>query len=198
MRRLFRSHRAYAAALVLPAAIITTPCLPVQTVTFAGAPVFQTQPRAAVPADRFVTVNGLRIHYLDWGNPDKPPFIMLHGIGRIAHTFDHLAPRFAGNYHVLAVDMRGHGDSDWDPKSAYLVEDYVKDIEALVAQLGLRNLTLLGNSTGGRVVQVYAGLHPANVKAVIVEDVGPERPASIANGFARQVEQDAAGWSSED
>src|SRR6266576_4545690 len=117
MRRLFGLHRALSAALVLPA-IVAIPGRDHAPLLFDSRS-FQTTTRAAAPADRFVTVNGLRIHYLDWGSPDKPPFIMLHGIGRIAHTFDHLAPRFAGNYHVLAVDMRGHGDSDWDPKSAY-------------------------------------------------------------------------------
>jgi pimeloyl-ACP methyl ester carboxylesterase len=196
MKRLFGTHRPLAAALVFPAIVAVGGRLHTLHTLPDSRPV-QALDRASVPTDRFVTVNGLRIHYLDWGSADRPPFIMLHGIGRIAHTFDHLAPRFAANYHVLAIDMRGHGDSDWDPKAAYLVEDYVKDIEALVDTLRLRHLTLLGNSTGGRVVQVYAGLHPANVKALIVEDVGPERPASIANGFARQVEQDAAGWSSE-
>src|SRR5579872_6141032 len=110
--------------------------------------------------DRFITLNGLRIHYLDWGSPDKPPFIMLHGIGRVAHSFDHIAPRFRASYHVIAMDMRGHGDSDWSPEGAYLVEDYVRDLEAFIAQLDLHGVTLLGNSTGGRVVQVYAGLHP--------------------------------------
>ena len=70
--------------------------------------------------DKFVRVNGLRIHYLDWGNDTKPPLLMLHGIGRVAHSFDHIAPRFAGDYHVLAIDMRGHGDSDWSPEGAYL------------------------------------------------------------------------------
>ena len=100
-------------------------------------------------ADRFVSVNGLRLHYLDWGNEAKPPLIMLHGIGRVAHTFDHIAPHFAANYHVMAVDMRGHGDSGWDPKGAYLVEDYTKDIEALAEQLHLRNIVIWGNSTGG-------------------------------------------------
>src|SRR5215510_5291772 len=112
------------------------------------------------PTDRFITVNGLRIHYLDWGSLDKPPLIMLHGIGRVAHTFDHIAPHFSAKYHVMAVDMRGHGDSSWDPKGAYLVEDYVKDIAGLVEQLRLRNIVLWGNSTGGRVAQVFAGMHP--------------------------------------
>jgi pimeloyl-ACP methyl ester carboxylesterase len=99
---------------------------------------------------------------------------------------------------VIAVDMRGHGDSSWDPKAAYLVEDYVKDIEALVQQLNLRRITMWGNSTGGRVVQVFAGLHPDLVSALIVEDVGPERPRNIADNFARQVQREANGWASED
>lgn len=153
---------------------------------------------AVCQTDHFITVNGLRLHYLDWGSTDKPPFIMLHGISRVAHQFDHLAPAFAANYHVMAIDMRGHGDSAWSPEGAYLVEDYVKDLEAFVTQLDLRNLTLLGNSTGGRVVQVYAGLHPDRMSRLIVEDVGPERTNEIASAFTRQVQNEANGWASED
>lgn len=151
------------------------------------------------PADRYADVNGLRLHYLDWGGEGKQPLIMLHGIGRVAHTFDHIAPHFAGKYHVIAVDMRGHGDSGWDPKGAYLVEDYTKDIEALAAQLHLRNIVIWGNSTGGRVAQVFAGLHPELVAAVISEDVGPERPREIADGFTSRLKrEDEKGWASED
>jgi pimeloyl-ACP methyl ester carboxylesterase len=154
--------------------------------------------RAQEPADRFAMVNGLRIHYLEWGRPERPPLIMLHGIGRLAHTFDHIAPHFAGRYRVLAVDMRGHGDSAWDPQGAYLVEDYVKDIEGLARQLQLRNIVIWGNSTGGRVAQVFAGLHPDLVSAVISEDVGPERPREIADGMtARLKREDERGWASE-
>ena len=149
--------------------------------------------------DRDVTVNGLRIHYLDFGGDGKQPLIMLHGIGRVAHTFDHVANHFNQNYHVMAVDMRGHGDSDWDPKAAYLVEDYVKDIEGLAQQLRLRNIVIWGNSTGGRVAQVFAGLHPDLVAAVIAEDVGPERPREIADGFTSRLKQeDEKGWATED
>ncbi len=155
--------------------------------------------RGQQPEDRFTTVNGLRIHYLDWGASDKPPLIMLHGIGRVARTFDHIAPHFAPNYHVMAVDMRGHGDSDWDPKGQYRVEDYMNDIEALAQQMSLRNIVIWGNSTGGRVAQVFAGLHPDLVAAVIAEDVGPERPAEIANRLnSRLKEEDEKGWASED
>jgi len=156
-------------------------------------------PGAAAPyVDREVTIDGLKIHYLDWGTRGKPPLIMLHGIGRIAHTFDHIAPHFASRYHVIAIDLRGHGDSEWDPEGDYLVEDHVRDLEDLIAQLRLRQITLLGNSTGGRVAQVFAGLHPELVAKLIVEDVGPERPEDISSGFARRVKQEANGWSSEE
>jgi pimeloyl-ACP methyl ester carboxylesterase len=157
-------------------------------------------PLAQDPAstDRLATINGLRLHYLERGDTAKPTMILLHGIARHAHTFDHIAPAFARDYHVLALDLRGHGDSAWSPDGAYLVQDYVRDLEALVAQRRLRRVTLLGNSTGGRVVQVFAGLHPDLVERVIVEDVGPERPQNIAEAFARRVEQEANGWASED
>jgi pimeloyl-ACP methyl ester carboxylesterase len=99
----------------------------------------------------------------------------------------------------MAVDMRGHGDSGWDPKGAYLVEDYVKDIEGLAQQLRLRNIVIWGNSTGGRVAQVFAGMHPDLVAAVISEDVGPERPREIADGMtARLKQEDERGWASEE
>lgn len=163
----------------------------------------QTEPRppSNQPAgyqDQFITLNGLRIHYLDWGSSGKTPFIMLHGISRVAHQFDHLAPLFSNDYHVMALDMRGHGDSAWSPEGAYLVQDYVNDLEAFVEQLNLRDLVLLGNSTGGRVAQVYAGLHPDRVARLISEDVGPERPNEIASAFTRQIEREADGWASVD
>ena len=152
----------------------------------------------AQPVDRFVTVNGLRIHYLDWGTAGRQPLILLHGIARLAHTFDHLAPHFSKSYHVIAVDMRGHGDSDWDPQGAYFVEDYVKDIEGLAAQIQLRNVVLWGNSTGGRVAQVFAGSHPELVSAVVVEDVGPERPREISDRLTNRMSQEEKGWASVD
>jgi esterase len=148
--------------------------------------------------DKYIEVNGIRLHYLDWGSNGKPPFIMLHGISRIAHQFDHIAPVFRKDYHVMAIDMRGHGDSGWSPEGAYLVEDYEKDLDAFIDKLNLRNLILLGNSTGGRVVQVYAGLHPDRVSRLISEDVGPERTNDIASAFTRQVEREANGWASEE
>lgn len=148
------------------------------------------------PRDCFATVNGLRIHYLEWGAAGRQPLLLLHGIARVAHTFDHLAPHFSGEYRVIAVDLRGHGDSDWDPAGEYRVEDYTRDVEALIATLGLRDIVLWGNSTGGRVAQVLAGSRPERVSAVIVEDVGPERPPAISDRRAKRMAAEAGGWAS--
>lgn len=150
------------------------------------------------PADRFVTVDGLRLHYVDWGNAGAPPLIMVHGLDRVARTFDHVAPHFTARYHVMALDMRGHGDSAWDPQGRYRVEDHAGDFAGFVRELGLRNIVVWGNSTGGRVVQVFAGMHPDLVSHVIAEDVGPERPRQIADNYGRRVAQEEAGWASED
>lgn len=156
------------------------------------------QPSRAAPADRFATVNGVELHYVEWGDPEKPPLVLIHGIARFARTFDHLVPSFVDRYRVIAYDLRGHGDSAWDPQARYLVEDHVGDLEGLVRTLGLRDLVVWGNSTGGRVAQVFAAKHPDLVTHLISEDVGPERPRSIADGFARRVQAEADGWASED
>jgi len=172
--------------------------LPLVTLSLAGTLVSAMTQLSAQPADHFLDVNGLRIHYVDWGGDGKPPMVMVHGLDRNARTFDHLATRFTSKYRVLAIDMRGHGDSGWDPQGRYLVEDHVGDLEGVVQQLSLRDLVLWGNSTGGRVVQVFAGKHPDLVSRVISEDVGPERPRQIADNYAKRVQQEQAGWASQD
>jgi pimeloyl-ACP methyl ester carboxylesterase len=154
--------------------------------------------RLPEPADKFVTVNGLKLHYVEWGDAKNPPLILIHGISRFARTFDHLVPSFVDRYRVIAYDLRGHGDSGWDPQARYLVEDHVGDLEGLVKTLGLRGIVVWGNSTGGRVAQVFTALHPELVTHLVSEDVGPERPRSIADGFAKRVAAEQHGWASED
>jgi esterase len=160
----------------------------------------QGAPPATVPAgaDRFVTANGLRLHYVEWGDPSRPPLVLIHGLDRVGRTFEHLVPYFLDRYRVIAYDMRGHGDTSWDPQGRYLVEDHVGDLEGLVAALELRNVTVWGNSTGGRVAQVFTALHPDLVSRLISEDVGPERPRQISDGYARRVKEEENGWASEE
>ena len=163
----------------------------------AAAPASTQEPPQPAPVDRFVTVNGLRLHVVDWGNSGRQPMVLIHGLDRVARTFDSVAAHFSSTHHVIAYDMRGHGDSSWDPQGRYLVEDHVTDLAGLVAQLGLRDLVVWGNSTGGRVAQVFAGMRPDLVARLIAEDVGPERPRQIADAYARRVQQEASGWASE-
>ena len=154
---------------------------------------------AAVGQDKFITTSeGRKVHYVDWGNPGKRPFIMLHGINRTGHSFDKVAPLLQPDYHVIAMTLRGHGDSDWSPKHEYLAEHHASDLHALIEQLNLRDVVLNGNSMGGRVVQVYAGQHPERVWKIIVDDVGPERPQSVTNTLTSRIGQETEGWASEE
>lgn len=163
----------------------------------AAAAVLAQSSGAPAPTDRFIEVNGLRLHVVDWGNASRQPMVLIHGLDRVARTFDPVAAHFAPTHHVIAYDMRGHGDSAWDPQGRYLVEDHAADLAALVAELKLRDIIVWGNSTGGRVAQVFAGMRPDLVARLIAEDVGPERPRQIADAYARRVQQEEAGWASE-
>src|SRR5579872_5508507 len=93
------------------------------------------QPTALHSQDFYNTVNGLKLHSVGWlGDTvvERPTIILLHGIARHAHTFDHIAPQLFRTHQVIALDMRGHGDSGWSPEGAYLVDDYVKDLEGFI------------------------------------------------------------------
>src|SRR5690242_21093787 len=87
--------------------------------------------------DGFIIVEGRKIHYLDWGPAGKSAFLLIHALGHSAHSRDHVAPQLNQRYRVIAIDLRGHGDSDWSPKGDYDVKSYVADVHALVEQLKL-------------------------------------------------------------
>ena len=139
------------------------------------------------PIDRNFTSGNLNLHYLDWGNEGATPLLLLHHISSNAHTWDEFARRMREKYHVLALDMRGHGDSDWAGEGNYTTEHYADDVASLVNSRGLEGAIILGGSTGGRVGLVYAAQYPEKVAALIMEDVGAVRPASISQGFADRV-----------
>ena len=78
-----------------------------------------------MPASKFITINGLQLHYLDHGTQDKPPLICIHGLTQNAHNFDGLAARLTSHYHVMCLDVRGRGDSGWGPGTEYTPQNYV-------------------------------------------------------------------------
>jgi len=126
--------------------------------------------RTAEPYDGYVDANGLRLHYLDWGNKNKQPLILLHGFLGHAHVWDGIAPAFNDRYRVLALDQRGHGQTGWSQKAAYTIDDHFSDIDTFLATLGLSNVILIGHSMGGRNALFYAACKPSAVARLILVD----------------------------
>ena len=130
--------------------------------------------RTAEAIDRFVKVGDLNLHYLEWGDAGTPPVVMIHGLTGNAHAFDNLAPHFVPRYHVISVDVRGRGDSDWAGDGDYSNDAYVADLEGLRQALGFERFSLVGTSMGGRISLTYAGTYPERVERTILNDIGPE------------------------
>jgi esterase len=124
--------------------------------------------------DKTVVVNGLTLHYLAWGDPSSPTLIALHGLRGHGHSWDSFSEPMSGAYHILALDQRGRGDSDWAPDGQYTSEAYVKDLEGFCEALQLRNFILMGHSMGGRNSMVFTARHPSMVNRLIIVDIGPE------------------------
>jgi esterase len=128
------------------------------------------------PEDKFITANGLNLHYLDWGNPSATSMVLLHGLCGNAHYWDFIAQSMKNDYHVLALDQRGHGDSDWAEN--YGPREYVLDLEAFVDSLKLSEFALIGQSMGGINAIIYAARHPTQVSALVIVDIGPKIAAT--------------------
>ena len=124
--------------------------------------------------ERSVRVNGVTLHYLDWGPADAPPVVLLHGITGHARVWDHLAERLVPGRRVLALDQRGHGDSDPAPDDDYRVATMADDVAAFAGSLQLDRFALLGHSMGGRIAIQYAAAHAGRLERLIVVDIGPD------------------------
>lgn len=123
---------------------------------------------------RFLTVNGLRVHYLDWGNSEAPPVVCVHGYTSSAQAFNAPARRLDDRFHVMAPDVRGHGESAWSPDGSYQYLDQAGDLAQLVDQLGLARFILIGTSMGGIIAMAYAAVHPERLAGLVINDIGPD------------------------
>ena len=123
---------------------------------------------------RYETINGLKLHYVDWGNEQATPMVCLHGLRAYGHWFDEFAVVVNDRYRVLALDQRGRGETDWAPDGNYTREAYVSDVEAFVETLQLDKIILVGHSMGGLNAIHYAARHPERVLALCILDIGPE------------------------
>jgi esterase len=169
------------------------------------------------PQTKFLMVNGLRLHYLDWGNPSAPPVVCVHGYTSSAQAFNAPARHFQDRFHSIVPDVRGHGESAWSPTGAYQYSDQVSDLEGIVDQLRPEQFTLIGTSMGGIIAMAYAGAHPERLVRLVINDIGPDaevgsqritqmvgdRPEEFASledamAYRRQVSPIVAGRSEED
>ncbi|MFW6174535.1 MAG: alpha/beta fold hydrolase [Chloroflexota bacterium] len=141
------------------------------------------------PESRIVEVNGLRLRYLDWGNGHLPDLLLLHGTAQDAHSWDFAALSLSDRFHVVALDQRGHGESEWHTGGDYGLSAYLADLEAFVEAAGLRDIVVCGLSMGGRNAYAYSASRPDRVRALVVteaaprmEDPGRERVTRFVSG----------------
>ena len=115
----------------------------------------------------------LRLNYVDWGNPDAPPLLLVHGGRDHARSWDWVAEELRNDWHIIAPDLRGHGDSSWSPDGSYEMSAFVYDMAQLIHQLGLAPVTIIAHSMGGNIATRYAGIFPENVRKLVnIEGLG--------------------------
>jgi pimeloyl-ACP methyl ester carboxylesterase len=139
-------------------------------------------------SNRFVSQR-LRLNYVDWGNPDAPPLILQHGGRDHCRSWDWVANELRHDWHVIAPDLRGHGDSDWSPEGNYAMDAFVYDFAQLVHTLGYDQVTIISHSLGGNIATRFTGLYPEKVRRLVnIEGLGPSpktQPEPALDGVER-------------
>ena len=136
----------------------------------------------------------LRLNYVDWGNPQAPPLILLHGGQDHCRNWDWVAQDLRRDYHIIAPDLRGHGDSAYSPSGDYSMSAYVYDLAQLIHQQRLAPVKIIAHSLGGNIALRYTGVYPDTVaKLVAIEGLGPS-PAMQEQRAARSVGERMRAW----
>ena len=146
------------------------------------------------PSSHIYFSQRLRLHYVDWGNESAPPLLLIHGGRDHCRNWDWVASELRKDYHIIAPDLRGHGDSQWMVGGGYLYIDYVYDIAQLVQQKHMAPVTIMGHSLGGSIALMYSGLYPETVsKLISIEGMGSPPRWSHA-GQGPRVESRLQNW----
>jgi pimeloyl-ACP methyl ester carboxylesterase len=136
----------------------------------------------------------LRLRYVDWGNPEAPPLVLLHGGRDHSRSWDWTAQALRDKWHIIAPDLRGHGDSDWSPSGDYGGLTTLYDFAQLIHQLKLAPVTIVAHSYGGNIALRYAGTYPENVKKIVaIEGLGPS-PKMLAERLAKPIASRLREW----
>jgi pimeloyl-ACP methyl ester carboxylesterase len=141
------------------------------------------------PTSHYYYSQRLKLHYVDWGNGDKPPLLLIHGGRDHARNWDWVAQELRRDFHIIAPDLRGHGDSQWAIGGSYSMVDYVLDVAQLLGALQAFPITIVSHSLGGSIALQYAGVYPDRVKKVVaIEGLGP--PPSMIRDVPPHVRMD--------
>jgi len=136
----------------------------------------------------------LRLHYVDWGNGGRRPLLLIHGGRDHCRNWDWTAAALREHWHVIAPDLRGHGDSQWSPDGSYTMAGYIYDLAQLIHQQRLAPVTIIAHSLGGNIALRYAGVYPETVaRLVAIEGLGPSSRALAEHGGKTIVER-MDGW----
>jgi pimeloyl-ACP methyl ester carboxylesterase len=139
----------------------------------------------------------LRLHYVDWSNPAKPPLLLVHGGRDHCRNWDWVAEALGDEWHIIAPDLRGHGDSQWSTDGSYTMPGYIYDLAQLIHQQRLAPVTIVAHSLGGVVALRYAGIYPETVaRLVAIEGLGPP-PAMLTARAAKPIAERMDDWISE-
>ena len=141
------------------------------------------------PKDRIVTTNGIKLHYLDWGTEGQPVMLLLHGLRGHSHSWDDVSAKFHQDYHVLALDQRGRGETDWAPGGDYSSDAFVADLEGFADALSLDTFILVGHSMGGRNSMAFAGRNPERLEKLVIVDIGPDLDPRGSERITRELQQ---------
>ena len=123
-----------------------------------------------------VDVNGLRLSFLEWEASGRPVVCFLHGGSAHAHWFDRVTPALVGRFHMIALDQRGHGESEWARPPAYATENFAADLLGVLDAFGWRRVALVGHSMGGHNAMSFSAWHPDRVSALVIVDSRPSIP----------------------
>jgi pimeloyl-ACP methyl ester carboxylesterase len=146
------------------------------------------------PTSRVYFSQRLRLHYVDWGNPAAPPLLLVHGGQDHCRNWDWVAQRLRQDWHIIAPDLRGHGDSQWSPDGNYSMAACLYDLDQLVHQQQLAPVTLIAHSLGGNIALRYAGVYPEKVKKLVaIEGLGPS-PKILAERAKRSIDERIRRW----
>lgn len=129
--------------------------------------------KAGAPLGKFVQANHLQLHYMEWGDPEAQPMLLLHGLMGHARVWDEFATDFSKTYRIIALDQRGHGESQWPKDAAYQIDDYFLDLLMFIQALDLRDIILVGHSMGGRNGLFYTACAPERISRLILIDARP-------------------------